>query len=110
MDYFNKLNCDIQNDKGYVVIAALISGILFSGISFGLVYVILFLLIWEFLYFAYLHANYRKWNLGDRILVILAAILGFLLGRFLHEDDDHNADLDKFMDDYEYYGKEFGWF
>ena len=106
---FNQLNCVIENDKGYVFIAALISGILFSEISYGLVYVILFLLIWEFLYFAYLHANYKKWELIDRVLVILGAVLGFLLGRFMHENDDHGSDLDKFKNDCEYYGKQFGW-
>tara|TARA_R110001599_G_scaffold130823_3_gene306274 strand:- start:271 stop:603 length:333 start_codon:yes stop_codon:yes gene_type:complete len=110
MDSLSKLSCAIENEPGYSFIMSFILGILFSEISFGLVYVILFLILWEFLYFAYLHANYKRWHLIDRVLIILGAVLGFLLGRFLHEDDDHAKDFDKFQNDYEYYGKQFGWF
>jgi hypothetical protein len=101
---------DIENDLGYSVLMSVIVGILFSQISFGLVYVIIFLLLWEFAYFAYLHSNYRSWHMLDRLLLILGAIMGFLLGRFLHENDDHKKDWDKFKNDYDYYGKELGWF
>ena len=107
-DMLNNWNCVIENDPG--IMNALMVGILFSGISFGLVYVIIFLLIWEFLYFGYLHANHRHWIMLDRVLVILSAILGFLLGRFLHEDDNHVEEYHKFFDDVDYYGKDFGWF
>ena len=104
----NNWNCVVENDPG--IMNGLMLGILFSGISFGLVYVIIFLLIWEFLYFGYLHANYRNWDIQDRILVILSAVLGFLLGRVLLEDDDHIKEYNNFFNDVEYYGKDFGWF
>jgi lipoprotein signal peptidase len=105
---FNELKCTIQNDPG--IMNALMVGILFSGISYGLLYVIVFIIIWEFLYFAYLHANHRNWEMTERVMVILYGILGFLLGRFLHEDDDHCKECNDFFNDCEYYGKNFGWF
>jgi len=103
------LNWSIENDPGIVVIMSLIWGILFSNITYGLAYLILFLLIWEILYFGYLDCNDKKWVLFDRILVFLAAILGFMLGRFMHDNDDHGEDFNKFKDSCSHYLKDFGW-
>lgn len=105
-----KWNCAINNEIEYAYIMSLIGGILFSGISYGLLYVIVFLIIWEVLYFMYLDSNARRWEPIERITVILFAILGFLLGRLLHDDDDHQGECDQFFKDCNHYGKEFGWF
>jgi len=107
MEYINN---EIDNNPGYTAISSMIIGILFSGVSFGLVYVIIFILLWEFLYFGYLDCNNKKYNVEDRIIIALSGIMGFLLGRFLHSDDDHYEEFRKFQNDYEYYKKEFGWF
>ena len=110
MNYFNDLNCAIENDPGYTVVMSFISGILFSNITYGLAYLIIFLLIWEILYFGYLHSNHKtSWNLFDRVLVFLGAILGFLLGRFMQDNDEHEKDFDKFKNHCNYYAKDFGW-
>lgn len=98
------------NDPKYSIISSFIIGILFSGISFGLAYVILFIILWEFLYYIYLDCNERPYNWEVRILMALYGIAGFLLGRFLHDDDDHCEEFKKFQNDYEHYGREFGWF
>jgi len=107
MEYINN---EIDNNPGYTAISSMIIGILFSGVSFGLVYVIIFILLWEFLYFGYLDCNNKKYNVEDRIIIALSGIMGFLLGRFLHSDDDHYEEFRKFQNVYEYYKKEFGWF
>ena len=103
------LNWVIENDPGIVVIMSFISGILFSNITYGLAYLIIFLLIWEILYFGYLDCNNKSWLLFDRVLIFLGAILGFLLGRFMHDNDDHGGDFQKFKNNCKYYAKDFGW-
>lgn len=110
MNIVNKINCFAQNDPMAVVLSSFLAGLLFSGVSFGIVYVILFLIFWEFLYFGYLSCNERRWDFDYRILVILAAFLGFLVGAFFHDADDHYESFNKFKDDMEYYGKEFEWY
>ena len=98
------------NDPQYSIISSFIIGILFSGISFGLVYVIIFILLWEIFYYAYVDCNNRQYPGEKRLLMALYGIAGFLLGRFMLDQDDHNKDFEKFQNDYHYYGREFGWF
>jgi len=102
--------CFDVNDPQYSIIASFIIGILFSGISFGLAYVIVFIILWELLYYIYLDSNNRQYNGEVRLLMALYGIAGFLLGRFLHDDDDHYEEFIKFQNDYDYYGRECGWF
>lgn len=111
MDLANKINRGIANgDPEYTFIMSVIIGILFSGVSFGLFYVILSIFIWEFLYYCYLDAKYLKYQTIDRILFALGSIMGFLIGRAMHSDDDHYTEYQKFKKDYHHYGREFGWF
>lgn len=110
MSFINKLNYEIENDPNFTVASSLILGFLFSGISWGFIYVIIFLIIWEFLYFAYLHSNYRTWDLNERITIILAALLGYIMGAIFHDDDDFYEHQENFKKDWDHYGKEFGWF
>ena len=110
MEFLSKLNCEINTDPNYTVASALIAGFLFAAISWGIVYVIIFLIFWEILYFGYLNVYEEKWNFNLRATVILAAILGYLLGREFDDNNDHIEDCNKFKDDVDYYGKEFGWF
>lgn len=105
-----KVNHFIYNEPMIPVLLSFLTGLLFSGISWGIVYVVLFLIIWEVIYFGYLSANHRPWIMDDRLLIILAAFLGFLTGAFFHENDSYWDDYKKFNDDADYYGKEFGWF
>lgn len=104
------LNSFINDDPMAIVLMGFMSGLLFSGISWGIIYIILFLILWEILYFGYLNVNDRAWDFSHRLIVILATILGFLIGRFFHNDDDHEKSCQKFKEDMDYYGKEFGWF
>ena len=106
----SKLNYYIENDPNFTVLMSLIVGFLFAGISWGIIYIIIFLILWEIAYFAYLDCNNKIWNLETRVTVILAALLGFLLGANLHEIDDHHKNYEDFKNDIDYYGKEFNWF
>jgi hypothetical protein len=110
MSYFRNLNCQIEKDPNFTILMSLIVGFLFAGISWGLIYVIIFLILWEIAYFAYLDCNGKSWSLESRVTIILAALLGFLLGANLHDKDDHYDHCGKFKEDIDYYGKEFEWF
>ncbi len=111
MDLGNKINRGIANgEPEYTFIMSVCIGILFSGISFGLMYVILFILIWELLYYCYLDAKYLNYQPIDRLLFALGSIMGFLIGRAMHGCDDHYEEYKKFKRDYHHYGRELGWF
>lgn len=110
MNYFNDLNYEITNNPNYTALSSFMFGILFSGISYGLVYVIIFIILTEFLYYGYLDCNDKNWIAEQRLLVIAAGLLGFFLGRFLLDDDDHHGEFIKFQNDYHHYGRECGWF
>jgi hypothetical protein len=110
MGFLQDLNCEIENDPNFTVASSLILGFLFSGISWGLLYVIIFLIIWEFLYFGYLSCNNKTWDLNQRIVVILAALLGYIMGAIFHDDDDFYEHHENFKKYWNNYGEEFGWF
>ena len=103
----NTLNQFINNDPMALVLMSYISGLLFAGVSFGIVYVILFLLFWEMLYYGYLNVNGRRWDWQLRITIIAAAILGFLVGAStIHDNDDHLSSCKNFPKEMKHYAKE----
>jgi hypothetical protein len=111
MEYLKKIDEEIRNSEpGYTFIMSVIVGILFSGISFGLIYVIMFIVLWEFFYFLYLDCNNIVYSGEDRLLFALGSIMGFLLGRLMHDDDDHYKEYKKFCRDYDKCGDACGWF
>jgi len=98
-----------DNDPYIAMTMSLITGFLFSGISWGIVYVIIFLIIYEFFYFAYLHANYKEWKNSERIGVVFAALLGYLLGSIFHNNWDYYNHWNNFKNDCDQYGKNLDW-
>ena len=110
MSFLRKLNNEIYTDPNYTILMALITGFLFSGISWGIIYVIIFLILWEIAYYGYVNANNKKWDFLFRVTIVLAAFLGYLLGSNLHDNDDHYDHYHRFKNDMDYYGKEFEWF
>ena len=104
------MNQFINEDPYAFVLMGFLSGVLFSGVSWGIVYVILFLIISEILYFGYVSANGRLWDIDLRITVLMAALLGYLAGAFFHHDDDHYDSWCRFREDYDRWGKEMGWY
>lgn len=106
----NQLNDFVENSPYLLVLSSFLSGLLFSGISWGIVYVILFLIFWEICYFGYVSANGRTWDMDYRITVLMAALLGYLVGAFFHDQDDHWDSWNHFKNNCDYYGKDFGWF
>lgn len=105
----NNLIYWMNNDSFVPVIISFLTGFLFSGISWGIIYVIIFLLLYEFLYILYLDANYKSPNFIERLTIIFAAFLGYLLGAILHEDDDFWKHWRNFGKDCNKYGENFDW-
>jgi hypothetical protein len=99
----------LEDDIYINMTASFIGGFLFSGISWGIIYVILFLIVYEFLYFIYKHANHDCYPMEDRIGLVVAALLGYVLGAIFHQKDDFADHTYKFWDDCYEYGKNFDW-
>ena len=111
MNVIRQIDDGIKNSEpGYTFIMSVAVGILFSGVSFGLVYVILFIVLWEILYFLYSDSKNMVYSAEDRLLFALGSIMGFLLGRLMHNDDDHFKEYKKFRKDYDNCGEACGWF
>lgn len=98
-----KWACIIENDPNFQIASAILMGFLLSGISWGFVYVILFLIIWEIGYFAYTDCNDKEYDLLFRVTLALAAFLGYLAGRNFHDMDDHYQDCCDFFQHCKYY-------
>lgn len=86
-DTFDKLLKYFFNNPNYTpmaqVFVSLIFGLLLSPWSYGLFFLIIFLIVYEFLY--YLYSPYH--NLFVRTGVIMSCLLGFIIGRTLSQDE-----------------------
>ena len=91
-----KMDNDISNDPIYWMGAALFSGFLFSTWSWGIVYIIIFLIVYEIGYYIFCNYNSKKYDLMIRIGIIAGAFMGFLLGRAITETDDHEESIRQF--------------
>lgn len=97
-----RMNRDLYNDPMYWTGAALFSGLLFSTWSWGIVYVLLFLIAYEIGYYIYCR-NYKEpgeYDLMIRIGIFAGAFMGFLIGRAITETDDHEESIREFKKKY----------
>lgn len=94
----------------YSFVTSFIIGIVFSGISYGILYILFFLIISEFLYYIYLDCNDLNYY-KERILVCLGGILGYMLGAaFLHNSDDYHLQIWNFPSQITEFGRKCGFF
>jgi len=101
----------VKSDTDMMFLMSFMMGILFSGISYGIIYVIIFIIVGEFFHYGYLDCNLMNYRYGDRFLICLGGLLGYLLGAsFLHEDDDYCQQVSEFGDDLCWAGRACGWF
>lgn len=78
--------CSKDNTRMAQVIISLSLGILMSPISNGLFYLLLFIIIYEIVLWIvcpYDRTNGSPWELLTRAAVIMASILGFIIGRLV---------------------------
>ena len=69
----------------YQIITAFSFSVVFAPISFGIVAFFAFAILWEFILAGYYKL---KITIFPRIAVIIASLLGFILGRFIYGDKD----------------------
>ena len=69
----------------FQLIVAFSVSVVFAPLSFGIVALVVTAVLWEFVL-----AGYYKLNISlfPRIAVILASVLGFIIGRWIYGDDD----------------------
>lgn len=92
-----KMKYDLNNDPMYSLGAAFFSGFLFSSWSWGIIYVILFLIVYEIGYYGfYCYKGWNNYNIIVRIGIVAGALMGFLIGRNIIEDDDHEQSIHDF--------------
>jgi len=74
------MNWDINNDPMYWLGASIFSGFLFATWSWGILYLVLFLIIWELGYYIY-HQNFKEteYDIMIRVGLVAGTFMGFLL-------------------------------
>ena len=103
------MRCDLYLSPEWAFLISILLGALFAGYSWGFVYAILFLLIWEIGYYIYTGYADKSWNWVERLGLVLGALFGFIIGRTLHHKADHAQDYNDFKSDMRYYFRECGW-
>ncbi len=101
-----RMKKDLNNDPSYWLGAAFFSGFLFSTWSWGILYLLSFLIIWELGYYIYCY-NFKEneYDLMIRIGIFAGSLMGFLMGRAITETDDHEESIQDFLDTmYKYTG------
>lgn len=79
--------CNPKNTPMFQVIISLVFGILLSPWSSGLFFLVIFIIAYEILYYIFTKGNPLYYNVFVRTSVILASILGFIIGRTLSGDE-----------------------
>lgn len=98
-----RMKHDIDEDPMYWIGAAFFSGILFSTWSWGIVYLLVFLLLTEMICYIYYREYKKPYDIQIRIGMLFGAIMGFLIGRAITENDDHKGSINEFWDNANYY-------
>lgn len=93
-----RMRQDINEDPMYWTGAAFFSGVLFSTWSWGILYLLTFLLIYEIGYYIYCYSFSKmdQYDLMIRIGIVAGAFMGFLIGRNITETDDHEESIKEF--------------
>ena len=95
-----RMSYEINNDPMYWLGAAFFSGFLFAGWSWGIVYIIMFILFYEIGYYFYCSYKNKTWDPIIRLGMAAGALMGFLIGRNIIEDDDHEKNIRDFYNNY----------
>ena len=97
---FDRMDKDLNEDPMYWTGAAFFSGFLFSTWSWGIVYLVLFLVIYEILYYGYCRCfgNMSNYSLMIRIGLVAGVFMGFLMGRVITNQADHDENIRQFSE------------
>jgi len=90
------MNRDLYEDPMYWLGAAFFSGFLFANWSWGILYLLVFLIFWEIGYYIWCNYNNSTYDIQIRIGIVAGTIMGFLIGRCITENDDHEESMREF--------------
>ena len=93
-----RMNRDIYQDPLYWIGSAFFSGFLFATWSWGIIYVISFLILYEIGYYIYCYSykGLDEYSFMVRIGIVAGAFMGFLIGRAITETDNHEESIREF--------------
>jgi len=95
---------DINEDPMYWLGASVFSGVLFSTWSWGIVYLLIFIVFYEVIYFAVCKYHIKTPYCAEmRIGLVAGSIFGFLIGRAITETDNHSECITDFISTAKYY-------
>jgi hypothetical protein len=63
------------------LLVGFVAGIIMAPYSYGFLYLIIFLFIWEILFAWWTSMNKKYWSWQGRLGIILASILGWFIGK-----------------------------
>ena len=99
-----RMSRDINEDPMYWLGASIFSGLLFSTWSFGIVYVLISIVFYEFIFcVACYYRGKTNYCIQMRIGLVAGSIFGFLIGRAITKTDDHYECIDDFIGKAKYY-------
>lgn len=103
INYMCRMKQDLYEDPQYWLGASFFSGFLFAAWSWGILYLIAFLMVWEIGYYMYSYSsnNLDNYSFMIRLGLVAGALMGFLIGRAIIEMDDHEKSIQEFR---EYFG------
>lgn len=79
--------CNEKNTPMAQVLIALVLGILLSPWGSGLFFLVIFIILYEILYYIFTHGDPKYYNIFVRVGIIYASIFGYILGRTLSGDE-----------------------
>ena len=81
MDRISKFFQDDNKTPMVQVISALAFGVLLSPWAQGIFFLVIFIVIYEIFFYLFTHGNPRYYNVFVRVSVMMASILGYIIGR-----------------------------
>ena len=69
------------------LVVAFVFGILLSPWSSGIFFLVVFIIIYEWLLYVFTHGNPQYWSSFTRCAVICGSVLGYIVGRTLSGDE-----------------------
>lgn len=86
-DWIHNWFCNEKYTAMAQVIIAIVWGILLSPFSSGLFALVVFIIIYEIMYYLFTHGNEKYYDTLTRTASINASIFGFIIGRTLCQDE-----------------------
>lgn len=79
--------CNEKYSPVFQYISAFVLGVLVAPWSSGLFFLIVFIIVYELAYYTYTHGNPKYYSAEVRAGVILASVLGWIMGRAVSDDN-----------------------